>query len=148
MKNILLILCAFALIFSVEQEIYGQELNIIPQPNQITIKKTDGFKVNTKTTIVVNAESKSIGKQLQSLMETDYNMALKISEREKKNNISFQINADLNKEAYQIDVNSKGIVIRASGKSGWFYGVQSLRQLLRNSLETSGQSASDLSCFR
>lgn len=147
MKNTLLVLCTFALIFSVQQGIYGQDLNIIPQPNQVTVKKTDGFKVNTKTTIVVNAESKSIGKQLQSLLETEYNMALKISDKESKNSIAFQKKADLDKETYQIDVNSKSIVISASGKSGWFYGVQSLRQLFRNSLEIPAVSISDAPRF-
>ncbi len=147
MKNTFLFLYSFVIIFSAQQEIAGQDLNIIPQPNEVTYKSEDGFKVNASTTIVVNQESKSIGAQLQSLLKVEYKIALKISETSVENNIEFLKKDELAKEAYQIDVNSEGIFISASEKSGWFYGVQSLRQLLNNSLEIPAVTIDDAPRF-
>lgn len=147
MKNHLRVLFSLLLIFSFHQAIDGQELGIVPQPNEVTFKGETGFTLNKGTTIFVNDESKAIGTQLQALLKNDYEISTDLSVKESNNSISFLKNENLDKEAYELEVNAKKIVISASGTSGWFYGLQSLRQMLRTSLKVPAVTIKDAPRF-
>ena len=72
----------------VRQEIIGQQLSIVPQPNEVIYKSGDGFKIDANTAIVVNVESRSIGERLQSLLKSQHQLSLNISEA-RVNKIAF-----------------------------------------------------------
>jgi hexosaminidase len=112
-----------------------EKLNIIPQPNYVEIKNDGAFQLSSESVLVASGESKSVAQFFQNSLKQDKNLQLKISKKSSKQQILFKENRTLNEEAYQIEVNAEKITITAAGKKGWFYGVQSLQQLLRSSLE-------------
>tara|TARA_B110000037_G_scaffold223172_1_gene303223 strand:+ start:174 stop:968 length:795 start_codon:yes stop_codon:yes gene_type:complete len=112
-----------------------EKLNIIPQPNYVKIKNDRAFQFSSESVLVASGESKSVAQFFQNSLKQDKNLQLKISKKSSKQQILFKENTTLSEEAYQIEVNVEKITITAAGKKGWFYGVQSLQQLLRSSLE-------------
>jgi len=132
LKNLFFLL--FILLFV--NDILSQEiLNIIPQPNSVEIKSDPSFPFTNTTTILASEESKSTAQFLQKVLKQENNLGIKISKQHKSQQIVFYKNTSLNKEAYHLEVNATKITITAAGKTGWFYGVQSLRQLVAKSKE-------------
>jgi len=115
-----------------------QHLNITPQPNHIEFRENMVFKLTKATTILISNASETSVKKLQRILKLDANLDLGLSSNTKKNGIEFTLNANFKKEAYQLDITAHKITITASGDYGWFYGIQSLRQLIATSLEIPG----------
>lgn len=49
-----------------------------------------------------------------------------------KSDISFLVDSSLGRDAYKLNISSKGIVIRAASSGGFIYAVQTLRQLAQS----------------
>ncbi len=116
----------------------AQHINIIPQPNKVALKGHVVFKISESTTIVSSKVSNISAEKLQDILKFDANLELNISNKLHRNSISFKLNKALSKEAYQLDVSTNSITITASGDYGWFYGIQSLRQLVSTSHDIQG----------
>jgi hexosaminidase len=54
-----------------------------------------------------------------------------------KNYVQFKIDENFGDEAYKLEVNKQNIVIIANGKSGFIYGLETIRQLLPEAIESS-----------
>jgi hexosaminidase len=50
----------------------------------------------------------------------------------------------LGEEGYILEINNEGIFLKAATKSGLFYGIQSLRQILPAALENSAMAAGSM----
>jgi hexosaminidase len=122
-------------IVSIHSSKAQQRLNIIPQPNHVEIKNGASFYLSSEAVLVASGESKSVAQFFQNSLNQEKDLQPEISKKSTKQQIAFIENKSLNEEAYQIEVNAEKITITAAGKKGWFYGVQSLQQLLRSSLE-------------
>ncbi len=59
-------------------------------------------------------------------------------------NTDASLQQSLGEEGYILEINNKGIFLKAATKSGLFYGIQSLRQILPAALENSSAAAGGL----
>lgn len=112
-------------------QLRAQSIRIIPQPREI--KTGQGiFTLSSQTRILYTAESKSTAVYLQNQLEHILGSSLGIYESTipEKGSIHFKQDKNFDREAYELIISKKGIQVNASGNTGWFYGVQSLIQLL------------------
>ena len=117
------------------------EVKIVPEP--VKVVNTDGvFVLNKKTPILVNednSELKQIAGFLTAHLSDFYgvNASVSVADSPQKRAIFIGLDKSLNlgKEAYNLSVTPKQIVLKASAPNGLFYGVQTLIQLLPPSRE-------------
>ena len=107
----------------------AQNINIIPEPYQLT--KLQGTYTLPKI-ITINAPStaNAIATTLSDKLKTTTGKAVVISKN--KPNIDIQIinDANLGAEGYTLEVNEKGIQLKANTNAGLFFGWQTIQQLL------------------
>lgn len=104
--------------------------SIIQQPQHII--KSEGTvnfdKINIKTDQLI----------LKKYLNQEFkNHHLAKSSNKKGNTITFEIDSKIsNKEGYRMVINREGIRISAKENAGFFYGAQSLLQLMRENSES------------
>lgn len=130
MKKALVIVISFAFLAAKAQ----QGINIIPQPKEI--KAGIGiFKLDNKTVLVAgNKESMDAAAMLNEYLHqlTGFNLPV-IESGGDENKIVFakpKLANEIEKEGYRLEVTSNKIEISASTAAGYFYGIQSLLQLM------------------
>lgn len=112
---------------------FAQEVNIIPQPIQVT--KSDGsFTINAKTSLVVtNDEDKNTVVFLNKYLKDYYGFELPIVKKADRNCIklkSLKGIQGLKSEGYSLSSDEKRVEIIGNSAIGTFYGMQTLIQLL------------------
>lgn len=109
-----------------------EKVGVIPQPNSINYSEGT-FLISDKTTLAVNdsKEAHAIAEGLNDFLNLNFDLNLKISTDEPRgNSIQLVVSEDqIDKEAYQLDINKSGVLIRGNYQ-GLFYGVQTLKQML------------------
>lgn len=122
----------FALLLSCTLS-FAQEVNIIPQPAQLT-RNTGNFVITSQTSLVVSSNGdKSTAVFFNDYLSDYYGIKLPIVKKAKKNSIKFNSNNNidgLKKEGYTLKSDSNGLVINGNSSIGTFYGMQTLIQLL------------------
>ena len=105
--------------------VHAAEINVIPYPNDVVIEKGEcdlsiGFCLNGDKTN-------------QNYLKTVLVSELNLSPNSKGIDIRLCINKNIEggNEAYRLIVTSSKILIEASAENGLFYGIQTLRQLIR-----------------
>ena len=112
------------------------QIAIIPKPNQLSLEG-ESFRISSSTRITApGADQQKAVRYLKDMFQTAAGFLLDIQKKSDQNAIVFQQIEGLAPEAYQLDVSPKRILISASGEAGYFYGVQSLRQLLPSAIES------------
>lgn len=121
---------------------------IIPKPNFI-INEANRFIVNRDTTIIFSKGLNPLAILLANFLEKNYDLDLELHDSESiyKNNhcIFLQLRelGDKIPDAYHLRINEDKIDLIATTKSGIFYGIQSLVQLIhQNNLEFNKTKAS------
>ena len=108
---------------------------LIPYPAQLKVIQKGDYKV--KNLKCINCTDKQMTAHLNDFA-TQLNKVsgidLKVTNKEKaqKNGINFTLNNKLPDEGYTLTVSKKGIDIKASQTAGFFYALQTLKQLLPN----------------
>ncbi|MCU4177415.1 family 20 glycosylhydrolase [Carboxylicivirga sp. N1Y90] len=125
-------------LYACQSEEQSLSISIVPQVEEIT--NQDGhFELTKSTSLFVNNESiNTIAELIQNKFKTVSGDDISIvNEKPKTNYISFELNKDLKlkEEAYQLKVEATSVNISASSKSGLFYGLQTLLQLLPPQIE-------------
>jgi len=139
LKKIIVIILVVVLSSCTKDKMYTEkDIRIIPKPVELNIKP-GVFQFSENTVFVVDNESH---KQLVASLIDKFNKAtgwhLEISQTAPaKNYIHFNIDENFEGEAYKLEVNKENIVITANGKSGFIYGLESIRQLLPEAIESS-----------
>jgi hexosaminidase len=111
------------------------EINLIPKPNKLTLNE-QSFKISNSTKVKIsNKEQQKAVDYLNGLLNKAAGFQLETSANASSNVIAFVENKQLKPESYTLDVTPKQITIAASNGAGWFYGVQSIRQLLPEAIE-------------
>ena len=106
------------------------EVHILPRPTTLTLGK-ESFLVKTSSVVFIeNDTQQNAANYLRNLIVEKTGYQLKIGEEINSASIIFREEKKLGKEAYQLDVTPEKIIIKASNAAGYFYGVQSLYQLL------------------
>lgn len=111
----------------------ANEYNIVPKPNQI-LPQEGRFELSNSVKLVVptNApEVKNIADGLAEQLKQTAGISLKEAEQaDGKPAISFVVQEGMPKEGYKLSVTPSLITLTASQPNGFFYGVQTLYQLL------------------
>lgn len=111
----------------------GQDaIPIIPVPNQIKKGKGD-FQLYPQIEIKADEGLDFETKYLKSIINTYFQENPPKEVSKGKNEIKLLLSqTDTNKEAYELEIRNKEIIVSASNSAGIFYGIQSLQQLLIN----------------
>jgi hexosaminidase len=117
---------------------------IIPKPQEIKFDKTS-FEINSNTIISHDAAAAFAFPTLDLLQKriltvTLQKLLIKPS-KAKSNFIHFALVENLKKEAYELNVKPAGVDIKASSPEGFFYGYQTLLQMLPSSIYSSSYQA-------
>ncbi len=129
MKERILLITSLICLFGF-LKLQAQNVNIIPYPQEV-IMGQETFIISPQISIVSSEESNSTAIILQSYLKEIFGYQIEIIESEKtrKGTINLKHDKNFAKEAYELIVSKKGIHIIASNNTGWYYGIQSLRQL-------------------
>ena len=107
----------------------ASEVTILPKPVTLILGESSfAFKEGLSVSIESD-EQKPIANYLISLLERKTRFQLELKETGNAS-IAFSKIDSLESESYQLEVTPNQIVINASDAAGYFYGVQSIRQLL------------------
>ena len=120
------IICAF-LVFA-STSLFGQYVGIIPQPNEVHLKK-DSLKLS-KT---INVDFSNLDQSSKIYFENYLKNRLQttvISTSKKKFQLIFQTIQSPSEENYELEVNKKAVIIKSGSQKGFFLGLNSLIQLL------------------
>ncbi|KOY50478.1 beta-N-acetylhexosaminidase [Polaribacter dokdonensis] len=111
--------------------IKAQNIQIIPQPNSI-IQGSNSFTINENTKIISSDKTVKLAEDLRDYFKSEFKLSLKNKATNKplKNYIKFQTDNSLANEAYELTIEKNTITICAKNSAGWFYGSQTLMQLL------------------
>ncbi|MEQ6122463.1 beta-N-acetylhexosaminidase [Reichenbachiella sp. MALMAid0571] len=137
--NFLIFLCLIGLLTNFKT-LSQQKINIIPQPQEVIVGK-DKFTIDSQTKIVSIEESKTAAVLLQNFLQEGMDNRVEIVDSKKTvaGSITFKLDKDQSKEGYELEISKKGIEILASNTTGWFYGLQSLKQLFPVGFEFSAK---------
>lgn len=119
---------------------------LVPKPASVTCGEGE-FRFSPVTTYSVDQYTGDSIAGVFDMMRNDLEGGAGTTFRQVKKNAMLALKTDDNlaPEAYTIDVSPQGIVIRASRPAGFFYALQSLRQLLPYSFTPAAVPAS-LAC--
>ena len=132
MKKVLFI-CVTMLLICISGKATERNLLLIPYPQQVSIKQgnynlTDNVKIGADPLFTQEL------KKLQEVLTEDFGLKSQIVKTSKADT-SLCYDASFmqeEKEAYQLEVTDMKITIRAQMATGIFYGIQSLRQLIKS----------------
>ena len=108
----------------------SQNYQLTPQPNQI-IERDGSFIISNETQFVISSDNKSISELFSKYLENDFNIVPQKTDFQKlkKNFIQFKIDENLTEEGYELSISKDNITICSKSETGWFYAIQTLKQL-------------------
>lgn len=124
------LLCFSSLFILNSQTIKSQGIFITPRPQEITLGYS-ALKISSETQIIFDNDSENSAHNLQEYLKTDFDLTLKTTNYQglKKNFIAFQADESLSDEGYELSVSKDNIIICAKNDAGWFYAIQTLKQI-------------------
>lgn len=139
MKKHLFVLgvCLLSLsIISCKQQNAPNTYSVIPYPNSL-VPEEGSFVFNKKTkmicTLSLDSASQEVVRNFSALLNNVAGLKTEcIVEEEKgeKNIVFFDLDTSIANEGYSLDIDPSKIIIKASSAAGFYYAVQSLKQLL------------------
>ena len=115
---------------------------VIPAP--ASVETHDGFFTFSPRTVIVveNDEQKALAADFASLFTVAADFTPRIKSRG-NGTVRFSTDSSMAPEAYLLDIGPEAISIRAAGRSGFFYALQTLRQLLPAQIEGAAGTGSE-----
>ena len=107
----------------------AQTISIIPEPYQMT-KGTGTYTLPKSIAMNAPSSAKVVSDQIAAKLKTTTGRVVNLTKN--RSNIDLQIinDANLGTEGYTLDINEKGIQIKANANAGLFFGWQTVMQLL------------------
>lgn len=115
-----------------------KETALIPIPAESKFGESH-FTIASETGISYDSIFEISGSYLKSYIENGSGISLKNGDE-----IKFEMDTLLGKEAYRLQISKSGIMIKAHTDNGAFYAVQTLRQLMPLSLENNTYDLSEI----
>lgn len=116
----------------------NQEVNIIPQPQSVTVED-GGFTLSPKTVINVVKRAEDLNPAcvfFSQLTEKSFGSRLRVENGDEKNHaVNIIVDSSMKPEAYDLNVSKKKIDIRGGSSKAVFYAMQSLRQMMPIGIE-------------
>lgn len=112
-----------------------QPISIVPCPANV-VPGNGNFQFSSKTTFgVENEEQAEVVRLFNELFTRSAGFTPKLKVGSPKEDICLQTDQHLKSEAYRLEITPKRITIKASDAKGFFYALQSIRQLLPTAIE-------------
>ena len=125
-KFLFLLLCVISFAVS------AGEISLIPQPAKMTLEEGE-FCFAKKVKVFIPAGDKEVAKVFKNFSE-DFKTATGVSLKKTKNadaaQMVFKTDAALAEEGYRLNVTTGKITITAAKPAGFFYALQTLKQLM------------------
>lgn len=138
----LILLIALCFLLSCCAKEPNQDVNIVPQPQQVEIVD-GGFSLSSKTVINVVKDAEDLQPAcvfLSKLVEKSLGGALEIkSGKARKNAVNITVDPAMKMDAYELTVANNAIDIKGGSSKAVFYAVQSLRQMMPVGIENGEQ---------
>lgn len=139
MKKHLFILgvCLLSLsIVSCKQQNAPNTYSVIPYPN-LLVPEEGTFAFNKKTKIIctpaLDSASLVVVRDFSALLNNVAGLRTECiveEEKDEKNIVFFDLDTSIADEGYSLDIDPSEIIIKASSAAGFYYAVQSLKQML------------------
>lgn len=129
MKHSLLILLTVVLAFSCRENGQPQPFSVIPMPNDVTLAE-GSFNVAGALVSVDGNLDKASAKAIKAFSETLETVTGKPMTGKKGGVIRFGLNPNMGTEEYFLQVKPDGVNVEASAFGGFFYAIQTLKQML------------------
>ena len=121
-------------------KVYNEGINIIPVPVEMELSEQEDFILNKSTVIVADGElQREVAEFFAAKIAKSTGFDLKIvSEAPATNFILLEINPEMEikEEGYTLDVTPENVVVSAKERSGLFYGMATVMQLLPAEIES------------
>lgn len=135
-RTIYTLVCFLLLIVAnIQADNLTQPVSLVPCPGSI-VPGTGNFHFSAKTTFAVENEEQAVEvRRFTELLTRAAGFTPRIKVGNKKGDICLTTDVGLKEEAYKLEITSKRINIHAAGVQGFFYALQSIRQLLPAAIE-------------
>ncbi|MDP3642641.1 MAG: family 20 glycosylhydrolase [Bacteroidota bacterium] len=137
-RRTMIVLCIYSIWSCKPNKTFTEsEISLIPQVKQMSMGKSS-FRFNESTRFVVeNVDQKVIAVQFAELMNktTGWKSQVLIGGIEGGNQVNFKTELLMGPEAYLLEVKKNRIEVKAAKPAGFFYAMQTLRQLLPIEIE-------------
>ena len=135
----MLLTCSILVSCQPQRTFTGKEIVLIPQVQKMTLGNSS-FQFGENTNFVVeNSEQQEIAGQFSNLFakSAGWKPKITIGGVEGSNQLCFKTDKTLGDEGYTLDITTTRIEIKAAKAAGFFYAIQTLRQLLPSEIESS-----------
>ena len=129
MKHTLLTLLTIALAVACSENKQPQPFSVIPMPNDVTLAEGSFNVAGALVTCDENLDDAS-AKAVQGFVQTLETVTGKAGKNGKNGEIHFGLNPNLGAEEYFLQVKPDGVNVEASAFGGFFYAIQTLKQML------------------
>lgn len=135
-RTIYILVCFLLLaVANIQADNLTQPVSLVPCPGSI-VPGTGNFHFSAKTTFAVENEEQAVEvRRFTELLTRAAGFTPRIKVGNKKGDICLTTDVGLKEEAYKLEITSKRINIHAAGVQGFFYALQSIRQLLPAAIE-------------
>ena len=129
MKHTLLTLLTIALAVACSENKQPQPFSVIPMPNDVTLAEGSFDVAGALVTCDENLDEAS-AKAVQGFVKTLETVTGKPCKSDKNGMVHFGLNPNLGAEEYFLQVKTDGVNVEASAFGGFFYAIQTLKQML------------------
>ena len=129
MKHTLLTLVTIALAVACSENKQPQPFSVIPMPNDVTLAE-GSFNVAGALVSVDGNVDEMTAKAIQGFKETLETVTGKPMNGKRGGTVRFGLNPNLGAEEYFLQVKTDGVNVEASAFGGFFYAIQTLKQML------------------
>ena len=143
MMNFKHILTAFCLLLAggIFQPAVADNLPVVPRPLNMSVGEGSFLFKPTTTFGVENAAQLKMVSAFAGRFGASAGFVPAVSIGNKSADVTFVTDSSLSSEAYSLKVTADGITVKATDNSGFFYALQTLRQLLPAAID--GKTATD-----
>lgn len=130
------LLCLFLAVTNIQADNLTQPFSLVPCPVSL-VPDTGNFHFSAKTSFAVENEGQAEQvRQFTELLTRAGGFTPRIKVDSRKGDVCLVTDATLKSEAYKLEITIKKITIRASDLQGFYYALQSIRQLLPSAIES------------